>query len=119
MQTKLIGDQLPKGNPNAVGLLNIHMSTEEWRTSVLCLCMQGYKSNGLADAFMAFYKSIWGVKPFNDINVMDPKFVLSCCVAAGFTSDEAQEFLHSAEDKSIKSLLKVVLYTQNPWTLKP
>jgi len=94
-----------QGEPAAFG-------TENFNT-ILCQRVltaiaekKGYESNELAGAFMAFYKSIWGVKPFNDINVMDPKFVLSCSVAAGFTTTEAEEFLHSAEDKTIKSLLK-------------
>lgn len=72
---------------------------------------QGYYSKELAAAFMAFFHAIFAVKPNHDVDLTDSTFLRNCCISAGFSETEADQFVRSSEDDSIKSRLKVTNYS--------
>ena len=74
--------------------------------------MQGYESKELAGAFMAFFRAIFGGEPNTELDIADSSFLLSCCVSAGFTAEEAEQFVFLSEDAAIKQRLKV--FQSNP-----
>jgi len=71
---------------------------------------QGYDSKELAAAFMAFFHAIFGVGMNNEVDIADSNFLRKCCVSAGFSEAEAEQFVLSSEDETIKSHLKVFMH---------
>lgn len=71
---------------------------------------QGYDSKELAAAFMAFFRAIFGGEPNSELDIADSKFLLKCCVSAGFSLAEAEQYVRSSEDANIKSRLKVFMH---------
>lgn len=67
---------------------------------------KGYYSKELAAAFMAFFHAIFAVKPNHDVDLTDSTFLRNCCMSAGLSETEADQFVRSSEDDSIKSRLK-------------
>jgi len=67
---------------------------------------KGYDSKELAAAFMAFFHAIFGVGMNSEVEIADSKFLRTCCVSAGFSEAEAEQFVLSTEDETIKSRLK-------------
>lgn len=77
------------------------------RDEVLWALLQGYDSKELAAAFLAFFRGIFGGEPNRDLNISDSKFLLKCCMAAGFTEAESEQYISSSKDEIIKLRLKV------------
>lgn len=67
---------------------------------------KGYDSKELAAAFLAFFRGIFGGEPNRDLNISDSKFLLKCCMAAGFTEAESEQYISSSKDEIIKLRLK-------------
>jgi hypothetical protein len=72
--------------------------------------MQGYDSKELVKAFMAFFHALFSRGPKNEVAINDNSFLLKCCVSAGFTEAEAEEFVRASDDAATKQRLRVREY---------
>lgn len=67
---------------------------------------KGYDSKELVNAFMAFFHALFSRGPKNEVAISDNSFLLECCVSAGFTEAEAEEFVRASDDAATKQRLR-------------
>ncbi|KAG0557410.1 hypothetical protein M758_11G123400 [Ceratodon purpureus] len=67
---------------------------------------KGYDSKELAGAFMAFFRALFSVGLNHEVAINDPSFLVKCCVSAGFTEAEAEQYVRASDDAATKQRLK-------------